>query len=53
MTPEKIAERRAELEEYYGEVYNTAEVTAAFEIRGFGGGIVVVVRKADMNHVHK
>jgi hypothetical protein len=40
------AERKA-LEDKYGQVWNTKELTQDFEVEGFGAPMVVVRRKAD------
>jgi hypothetical protein len=38
---------RIDLESLYGQVWNTEELTTDFSVEGFGGGIVVVIRKSD------
>lgn len=38
---------RKELEQKYGEVWNTAEMLGAYDVEGFGGGYAVVRRKSD------
>jgi len=38
---------RAEMEAQHGQVWNTEEMTADFELQGFGAPFVVVTRKSD------
>jgi hypothetical protein len=40
-------QRRAELEQAYGPVYNTDELIASFTVLGFMAPFVAVTRKAD------
>jgi hypothetical protein len=41
------AQRRAELEAQYGQVWDTEEVRRDFEIKGFMAPLVVATRRAD------
>jgi hypothetical protein len=41
---------RARLEEEYGKVYNTSELSREFTVKGFAAPLVVVQRKADGKH---
>ncbi len=41
------AGERAELEKRYGQVWNTSELQADFDVRGFMAPFVVVRRKSD------
>jgi hypothetical protein len=44
---DKELELRKELEEKYGQVWNTSELREEFEVTGFCYGMVVVKRKSD------
>jgi hypothetical protein len=43
----EAADVRADLEARYGQVYNTSEMSEAFEALGFAAPLVVVRRKSD------
>lgn len=46
-TVEESVSVRAELEKSVGKVWNTDEMVAEFEVKGFSMGIVVVRRRSD------
>lgn len=46
-TVEESVSVRAELEKSVGRVWNTDEMVAEFEVKGFSMGIVVVRRRSD------
>lgn len=46
-TINSVEGERAALQERYGKVWNTAELTQEFEVKGFMAPFVVVKRKAD------
>ena len=44
---EEKAATRAELEAKVGQVWDTKQLTDDFEVRGFGFGLCVVIRRSD------
>ncbi len=47
MNDQEKDEFRAELTKRFGETWDTAQMQAAFDVMGFGGGYCVVTRKSD------
>ncbi len=47
MTEEEKTAFRAELTTKYGDTWDTTELQQVYSVEGFGGGYVVVTRKAD------
>lgn len=47
MNEDAKSEFRAELEARFGEVWDTDQMRKLFTVRGFGGGVCVVIRESD------